>query len=152
MTRQRRRVTGQALAEFALVVPFFLLLLFGIIDLGRMVYAANAVSNGAREAARAGSVSNRPPECAGMGREACVVAVSQSHAWGLPSDAVDTVVTCERWPVGSSTPTAIGVGQCRTSDLLTVHSETQFELLTPLIGQFVGSFPLVGESKVTVQQ
>lgn len=148
----RQRPRGQALVEFALVVPFFLLLLFGIIDLGRLVYAANAVSNGAREAARAGSVANRPPECGGMSREACVQAVAASHAWGLPAADIDTDVTCERWPAGSSTPTAIGVGQCRTSDLLTVHSETGFELLTPLIGQFIGNVPLVGESKVTVQQ
>jgi hypothetical protein len=152
MTRERRRTAGQALVEFALVIPFFLLLLFGIIDLGRLVYAANAVSNGAREAARAGSVANRPPECAGMDRGSCVEAVAGSHAWGLPAEDIDTVVTCERWPAGSSTPTAIGVGQCRTSDLLTVHSETEFGLLTPLIGQFIGDFPLVGESKVTVQQ
>jgi hypothetical protein len=143
---------GQALAEFALVVPLFLLLLFGIIDLGRLVYTANALSNGAREAARAGSVGTRPPECNGMSREACVETVAKSHAWGLPDPDIETDVACERWAAGATSPSTIAVGQCRTDDLLNVHSEMQFALLTPLIGQFIGDFPVVGESKVTVHQ
>jgi hypothetical protein len=113
---------GQALAEFAMVVPIFLLLLFGIIDLGRLVYTSNALSNGAREAARAGSVGTRPPECNSLSREACVVAISKSHAWGLPADSIDTVVACERWAAGAGTPSPIAVGQCRTDDLLSVRS------------------------------
>lgn len=152
MRRSAHGRRGQALAEFALVVPLFLLLLFALIDLGRLVYTANAVSNGAREAARAGSVGTRPPECNGMSRESCAVAVSKSHAWGLPGDDIDTDVSCERWAAGAPGPTPIAVGQCRTDDLLDVHSETEFTLLTPLVGQFIGDFPIVGESKVTVHQ
>jgi Flp pilus assembly protein TadG len=50
--RSRRRRQGQALVEFALVIPIFLLLLMAVFDLGRAVFAYNSVTNAAREGAR----------------------------------------------------------------------------------------------------
>jgi Flp pilus assembly protein TadG len=47
---------GQTYAEFALIVPCFLLLLFGIMWLGLAVYAYNYVSYGAREGSRYAAV------------------------------------------------------------------------------------------------
>lgn len=47
---------GQALVEVALVAPLFFLILFGIIDLGRVIWANDAVANAAREGARYASV------------------------------------------------------------------------------------------------
>lgn len=52
----RRRERGQALAEFALVLPVFLAMLFGAIDIGRVIWAADALANAAREGARFASV------------------------------------------------------------------------------------------------
>jgi hypothetical protein len=46
------RAPGQALVEFALVLPLFLLMLIGIFDIGRIVWARNALENAAREGAR----------------------------------------------------------------------------------------------------
>jgi hypothetical protein len=43
---------GQALTEFALVVPFFLLVIYGIIEFGRYVYTVEVLNNAAREGAR----------------------------------------------------------------------------------------------------
>ena len=48
--------TGQAMAEFALVVPLFFAMLFGVIDLGRVIWANDALANAAREGARYASV------------------------------------------------------------------------------------------------
>jgi Flp pilus assembly protein TadG len=47
--------TGQALVEFALVLPIFFLLLFGLIDVGRYVYMNTVLSQAAREGARLGA-------------------------------------------------------------------------------------------------
>ncbi len=47
---------GQALVEFALVIPIFLFMLFGAIDVGRFVYLSSTLSQAAREGARLGSV------------------------------------------------------------------------------------------------
>lgn len=49
---RRARTSGQALVEFALVIPIFLSLLMGIADLGRVVWAYNSLSSAAREGAR----------------------------------------------------------------------------------------------------
>lgn len=42
---------GQALVEFILVVPILLILIFGIIDVGRVIYAKNNLENKASDAA-----------------------------------------------------------------------------------------------------
>ena len=47
---------GQSLAEFVLVLPIFLLLVFAIIDFGMGFHAWLTVTNSAREGARLGSV------------------------------------------------------------------------------------------------
>ena len=52
-TRSRRRHSrAQALVEFALVVPWFFLLLFGIIEAGRFIFYYETLSNATREDAR----------------------------------------------------------------------------------------------------
>lgn len=62
----RPRERGQALLEFALILPIFVVAILGMIDIGRAIWANNAVANAAREAARyaavhGGSKSNPCP-------------------------------------------------------------------------------------------
>ena len=52
----RRDSRGQALVEIALVAPLFFLMVFGVIDLGRVVWANDVAANAAREGARYASV------------------------------------------------------------------------------------------------
>jgi Flp pilus assembly protein TadG len=47
---------GQSLVEFALVVPILALLLFGIVDFGRIFHAYLTIDHAGREAARAASI------------------------------------------------------------------------------------------------
>lgn len=65
--RRREAERGQSLVEFALVVPMFLLLLFGLIDAGRLVFANNTVSQAAREAVRVAHVQAPFIEAAALG-------------------------------------------------------------------------------------
>jgi len=53
----RRRSRGQAMVEFALIIPLFLLLLFALLDFGRVIYAQTTIAEDAREGARAGLVA-----------------------------------------------------------------------------------------------
>jgi len=50
--RGATRSRGQALVEFALVIPIFLLVLVALFDVGRAVFAWNTLTNAAREGAR----------------------------------------------------------------------------------------------------
>lgn len=53
---------GQAMVEFALMLPILVLLLMAIMDFSRIMFVYSQVSNSAREAARFGSVIGNDPE------------------------------------------------------------------------------------------
>jgi len=52
-----RSQRSQALVEFALVSPIFLLILFTAVDLSRLLYAYTAISSAARDGARTASLT-----------------------------------------------------------------------------------------------
>ncbi|MEO7664221.1 MAG: TadE family protein [Candidatus Limnocylindrales bacterium] len=54
---------GQGLAEFALVVPFALMLIFGIISIGLWVFYQQQLTNAAREAARFAAIHSSTAIC-----------------------------------------------------------------------------------------
>ena len=54
--QEKGRGRGQALVEFALIVPVFALILFALLDFGRVIYTQNTVEQAAREASRAGTL------------------------------------------------------------------------------------------------
>ncbi len=57
-TRIAARRSGQALVEFALVVPLLLILLLGVVEFGRAWNAYQVVTDAAREGARIAAVSD----------------------------------------------------------------------------------------------
>jgi hypothetical protein len=59
----RHRPRGQALTEFALVVPMFLLVLFTIIVLGLYVFYQQQLNTAAREAARYAAIHSSTAQC-----------------------------------------------------------------------------------------
>lgn len=48
---------GTAILEFAIILPFLLLIVFGIIEFGLMFYNQQVITNASREGARAGIVA-----------------------------------------------------------------------------------------------
>ena len=52
---------GAAIVEFALVVPILLLLLWGIVDIGRAFYTINNLASAVREGARTAAVMPTDP-------------------------------------------------------------------------------------------
>jgi Flp pilus assembly protein TadG len=58
---RRRGHRGQSLVEFAFVLPVFILLMVGLFDLGRAVFAWNTITNAAREGARLAIVNQDIP-------------------------------------------------------------------------------------------
>jgi len=51
------RQRSQALVEFAMVAPIFLLVVFSAVDISRLLYAYTAISSAARDGARTASLS-----------------------------------------------------------------------------------------------
>ena len=76
MMSLRRRTgdqDGQGLVEIALVLPVFLLILFGILDVGRAVYTNSTLSQAAREGARLAAAE---ASWVGVSGSGCVADVS----------------------------------------------------------------------------
>jgi Flp pilus assembly protein TadG len=57
VVKAARETGGNAVVEFALVLPLLLLVLFGITELGRMIMTTNLLNTAAREGARLAAVS-----------------------------------------------------------------------------------------------
>lgn len=84
---------GQSMVEFALILPILILILIGIFDAGRAIYAYNTVSNSARAGARVGIVDQNT---------ARIKDAAKQKATGLgltDSDVTATVCTTLACPV-----------------------------------------------------
>ena len=155
--RSRRsgpRSRGQTLVEFALVFPIFMLVLFGIIDVGRFVYVSNSLNEASREGARYGSVEQWQYACpASVGspdRFTCTSAVTLGRLAGAPANVAATV-TCETVGAGGvlSNVTAANCGQ---NDLLIVQATApSFQFLTPGIGRILGTPTISGLTQAAIQ-
>ena len=122
-----RASRGQALVEFSLVFPLVLLLIFGLIDIGRLVYAHNALSEAAREGARYGSVQARSAaDVAG------IEAFTVSRVAGI--GGVTATATCIR--------PGVVVLPCAQFDTLEVRASARMEMITPVIAQLMSAIGL----------
>lgn len=61
LRRFRETEAGQSLVEFTMILPLFLVLLFGMVDFGRAFYTWLLVTNAAREGARIAAVQSDLP-------------------------------------------------------------------------------------------
>ena len=122
ITRRLRSGRGNALVEFAMVLPPLLLLVFGIIDFGFMFQRYLVVTNAAREGARLAALPNYSPEQV----EARVGAYIS--AGGL-SDAPTVTRAVEPLTVGGRTFNVVRV---------TVTYPHDFVFLSPIMGLFGG--------------
>lgn len=121
----RRRSRGQALVEFALAFPVFMLILMGVIDGGRLVYTDSTLSQAAREAARTGAVEagwvGIPLSNAGCVSTAAGITAANPGAHVCPptvaSMKADIVAAANRMVVGLGTITAAQVHlSCNTGE------------------------------------
>lgn len=109
--RAGRGQLGQALVEFALVLPVLLLILMAIVDFGRLFYSVLAVRHAAREGARYGVVHAADDE--GIRQRVRDAAV------GLEGDRLTITITP-------------AVSQRRVGSPLTVDVSYPFEYVTPV--------------------
>jgi hypothetical protein len=83
---------GQGLLEFALVLPFLLVVLFGVFDLGRLYFSSITITSAAREGARYLSVY--PEDVSNSYDDTELVAIQEAENSGILLDDDDVVVFC----------------------------------------------------------
>lgn len=117
------RQEGQSLVEFALILPVFLILLFGVIEFGLLLYNQHVITNASREGARYGIVVRAPRRTA-----AEITAVVDTYC-------ADHMVT-----FGPETPPTTNVAFTTQSfgDDLTVEVTFHYDFL--LLPNFIANF------------
>ena len=134
---RRRRLAGQALTEFALIAPFFLLLIFGIIEFGRYVYTVQVLNNAAREGARYAIVHGAESFCPsgpmpGGASNWCdpsgdkVTDAAREYTVGIVNSITFPAQTCPSSPANPCWSTSNQRG-----DTVTVVIQTTFTTLIP---------------------
>lgn len=105
--RGKNGQTGQSITEFALILPIVLLLLFGMIEFGRLLEADLVLTSAAREGARYGSLGKSTAEIqAGVRQSASYLNTPQltitiTNAQGQSGQPVTVQVS---YPITISTP------------------------------------------------
>jgi Flp pilus assembly protein TadG len=137
---RRQRPRGQALVEFALVLPVIVLLIFGIVDVGRAVFTYNTLSEAARQASRTAIVnqSSGAPEGA---------AIAYAPTLGLTTSDVQVC-----YKIAASTQrdcNSLGTQPCSTivvGCLAIVDVSLPYTPLTPVISNILGTVNLSSTS------
>ena len=128
---QERARAGQSLTELPIVLVLFLVVTFGIVDAGRLIFMYNAVSLSAREGVRYAVVRGSASGHAATADD--ITAYVQSKTVGLP---VDVTVT---WPDGNNDP----------GSAVQVLVHTVFTAVTPFVP---GTFNLTSTSRMIISR
>lgn len=157
---------GQGLIEFALVLPVFMLMLFGLIDGGRLIYLSSTLSQAAREGVRVGSVEaswigSTDGGCNKTGGPNCPAdvtalkadvrsAVNRMIAPFASIPAAGIFLSCD----ATTPPTGNWTGQTCLSPssggFLSVRVVYTYTAITPMIGQLIGSVTLSGSATMVI--
>jgi Flp pilus assembly protein TadG len=152
-TRPNDRSDGQALVEFALVMPIFLALLFGVVDLGRVIWANDSLASAAREGARYASVHAGTKELTDKAEKPEIKTHAQGFAIGAGGDVTVTVCySSVHYAAGSMGCSGdvdeAGAGNQR-GNLVTVTVTSHVPTLTGALLGF-GTFNVSGTSTVLI--
>ena len=152
-SNKKRSVIGQGLVEFALIIPIFLLLVYGIFEVARAIFMYSAVLNASRDAARYAAASDNVQamgnsytpyymDCEGIRQHArrvsSFVDLSASDAILIrydngPDSAPDyelIAASCE----------ALGGPILELGDRVSVTVSATFDTLVPIVG--LGDIPI----------
>jgi len=174
---RQRADHGQSLVEFALVVPVFIVMLFGLFDGARYVYMSSVLSQAAREGARLAAVEaswigSTDPSCGHTGGPACPATAAALQADVLaaanrmvapfgPISIGNLYVSCDlstgspptgAWTATTATPCTGTVGATpgtgASGNFISVRVVLTFTPFTPGLSQ-IGTLTTSGSATMT---
>ena len=132
---------GQALVEFSLALIVFLVLLMGILDLGRGIYMFNGVSQAAREIARVTSVY---PGGVALGTSTQTTSVVNTQKGLIPNLGSPTFTCLD---IDGSAGALENNGKCQSGMQVQVTVSATYGPVTPILG-LVGTWDMSATSSV----
>lgn len=149
---------GATVVEFAVVAPLLFLLLFGVIEIGRLIATYTSVSAAAREGARYAVAVSESPFTPGVPRYADCAGIKEAakaKSIMVDLDDSDIVVSWDTGPDAATPYHSCDMGDPAPDTVLAGHRvvvkvSTQFESPIPLISNILGSLTVESEQKRTV--
>ena len=129
LRRFKKDKDGVAAVEFAIILPVFLLILFGSIEIAMVMFTLSLAEGGLREAARFGVTGQEPDPAARQDR---ILEIISDHTHGL-IDVTEANVSVTVYPdftgddVGPGTP---GAGDA--NDVVFYRLDYEWKYLTPV--------------------
>ena len=121
---------GQALVEFAIILPILLMLVMGILQFGMMLNAYLTIENASREGARAGIIGSSDAEIQNL-----VISTSP----GLDPERLTVIITPDE-------------PDRKSGDTLTVQITYNYNLIVPIISSlFDNVVVLKGQTSMRVE-
>ena len=122
---------GAVAAEFALLLPVLLTILFGTIEFGMIMYSRELITNASREGARAGIIQVSPKPTSGQ-----ITTIATTYLTGTGINPADVTITVTG--AGGASPAT-----------LTVATTYRYPWLIPYIPTLLGlprPLPLTGQT------
>ena len=120
-SKKNKREDGQAMVEFALILPIFLLILCGIIDFGWLFYNQLSLNNACREGARYAVVNTAED----ASTQAIINHIENTTTTVFANDGVDIKIEYS----SPNDPTAGDI---------TVSMEAEISFFTPVLSTVLG--------------
>ncbi len=140
---------GQALAEFALILPIMILLLLVAIDFGRLYFSYVEVTNAAREAAAYVAIDPTVPQASIASRAGQEANTQTQGGEGALTVNPPVCQTTAAPPVVISCSTAVATSS-GTGNQVTVAVSRPFTFLTPIIGGMFGTLTMTASATSAV--
>ncbi len=157
-TAPAHRRAGQALVEFAVVIPVLVLIMVAIFDIGRAVFDYNTIANAARQGARVATVNQilTSPDCV---EDRPIVDPSNPH-WSIKECAAEAAttldVTSANVAVAYSAPPGTALvctsTQLEVGCVVSVTVTYTYTPITPVVGQILGPIQMSSTSQQLIDR
>ncbi len=151
-----RRERGAVLAEFGVVIPVLLLVVFTLFEFGRFTITATSVSSAVRDATRYGIAvadgDNGVPRYVDC--DAIRATAAGTSLFGRP-DPADVTVAYDHGPgtaefMACPMGTTASASSVRTGDRIVVRVDSTFRSVVPFASIFLDDIDLSAEGKRTI--
>ncbi len=141
-SKSRNLRSGAVIVEMALVLPIFLMLVFGIIEFGRGFMVGQLVTNAAREGARRAILDGST--------NADITSYIQTFMQQSANvSTADTTVTITVAAAPGNPPVSGNdVALCTSRDLVTVKVEVPFDKVAYISGKYLAGKKMTGQASM----